>query len=262
LDLFDFITQDEIDELPDDPAIAFMTFVRIAQKRLAQRTKKVDTSQEAGWDEVNEARFGFQNVILAAGKRFGIEPFLSMAMPRYDSYNSNNRDDYRQFKADLDHYMTQLVLDASDRGKRDSVLVRPVAKDKIRKYIHGLKLAIDQANFPEGKRATLLEILAKFEVELEKRRLNLLAVTKFVVQVLAVPGALWASYDIVSRLTTNILEVVSEEKVADDENRQLPPIEAPAALLPPRKEEPLRRSDSRGSGYGGGGGDLDDDIPF
>jgi hypothetical protein len=37
--IFDFITQEEIDDLPDDdPQAAFVRFVRIAQRRLRDRT--------------------------------------------------------------------------------------------------------------------------------------------------------------------------------------------------------------------------------
>jgi hypothetical protein len=37
--IFDFITQDEIDDLPDDdPQAAFVSFVRIAQHRLGERS--------------------------------------------------------------------------------------------------------------------------------------------------------------------------------------------------------------------------------
>jgi hypothetical protein len=45
--IFDFITQDEIDDLPDgDPAVAFTTFVRIAQRRLVGRTAALEPKDE------------------------------------------------------------------------------------------------------------------------------------------------------------------------------------------------------------------------
>jgi hypothetical protein len=54
--IFDFITQDEIEDLPDDdPQAAFVTFVRIAQRRLGDHTAKIDASDEPGWREPEEA---------------------------------------------------------------------------------------------------------------------------------------------------------------------------------------------------------------
>jgi hypothetical protein len=45
--IFDLITQEEIDDLPDDdPQAAFMTFVRIAQRRLGEQTAKLDPTDQ------------------------------------------------------------------------------------------------------------------------------------------------------------------------------------------------------------------------
>jgi hypothetical protein len=248
MNIFDFIKQDELDDFPDDPALAFMSFVRLAQQRLFEREKQLDTNDQNDWHLVEEARHGFMNVVVAAAKRYAIEPFVSMDVPRITKFD---HDVHRQFKADLDHYMTQLVLDSSIRGKRDSVLLLEGSKDRIRSYIHGLKVEIDKASFTEAKRADLLDKLAKFETSLDSRRLNFLEVMTITIAILGLPGSAWASYDIVAKLTTNMLETVAEAKIVDDENRRLAPIEKPAALLPPRKEA----ADLRGS-------EMDDEIPF
>jgi hypothetical protein len=249
MSIFDFITQDEIDDLPEDPSLAFMSFVQHAQRRLAVLTDRLDASDETGWHKLQDVRYGFQNVIVAAAKRFRIEPFLNSVVPQRQHFNRSD-EDYRQFVADLDHYMTQLVLDSSMRSRRDSVFIAPPVKDKIRKYLHGLKTAVDQSNFPASKRAALLEKLAEFERDLEKQRLSLIAVTRFMLGVMVIPGGAWASWEVVSKLTTSILQVVAEAKSVDDENRSLPPSEAPAVLLPPRRSEPRPTNE------------LDDDVPF
>jgi hypothetical protein len=119
LNIFDFITQDEIDDLPDDdPQAAFVRFVRIAQRRLGERATKIDASNETGWEELSEARHGFMNVVIAAAKKYEIEPFATLSVPRLKNFNS---DEHRQFKADLDHYLTQLLL--------DNTIDRNIAKD-------------------------------------------------------------------------------------------------------------------------------------
>ena len=256
MNIFDFITQDEIDELPEDPALAFVAFVRHAQRRLTDRSQQLDANNEQDWHLLEEARYGFTNVVVAAAKRFGIEPFVSFSVPRLDQFKKS--DDYRQFKADLDYYMTQLLLDNSIRGKRDSVLIAPTVKDKIRSYIHGLKTAIDASEFTDSKRAALLDKLTEFEKELDKRRLSLLAVTRITIAILAVPGSLWASYDIVAKLSANILQAVGEAKAADDESRQLPPADKPMVLLPPRNQDKPGIGDATlRPGF-----NLDDEIPF
>ena len=50
--IFDFVTQDEMDDLPDDdPQSAFTRFVEIARRRLAEQIKKAG-DDEAGWSRV------------------------------------------------------------------------------------------------------------------------------------------------------------------------------------------------------------------
>lgn len=104
MNIFDFLTQDEIDNLPDDdPEAAFTSFVRHAQRRLNERTEQLE--QENDWRLIEEARYGFMNVVIAAGKKFEIEPFATLEIPRLEKFSA---DVHRQFKADLDHYLTQL----------------------------------------------------------------------------------------------------------------------------------------------------------
>jgi hypothetical protein len=48
----------------------------------------------------------------------------------------------------------------------------------------------------EPKREALLKKLDQFEAELEKRRLNILAVARVAFELLAIPGAVWASAEV------------------------------------------------------------------
>jgi hypothetical protein len=252
--IFDFITQEEIEDLPDDdPQAAFVTFVRLAQRRLGERTARIDTSDQDGWVEIEEARHGFMNVVVAAAKKYEIEPFSSLSIPRIEKFDNQV---HRQFKADLDHYLTQLLLDNSSRAKRDSVLVSPELKTTIRTYLHHLREAIDKADdLSEGRRIILIRKLAEFEAELEKKRLNLLAVTVLAVTMLSAPGGLGATADIASKLVTNILRTVGEAKLADDETRRLPSSATPMAITGPRKDSDLVKRPTHQR-------DMDDDIPF
>ena len=253
MNIFDFITQDEIDDLPDDdPQAAFVRFVRIAQRRLGERMAKIDSNEQSGWEELNEARHGFMNVIIAAAKKYEIEPFATLSVPRLKDFG---HDDHRQFKADLDHYLTQLLLDNSSRAKRDSVLILPELRDSIRTYVFHLRNLIENASdLNETKRHDLLRRLAEFEAELDKKRLNLMAVTVLAITLAGAPGAVWSSADAANKLLTNILRVVGEAKFADDAARRLPPSTAPMAITGPRPNEVVQRDFKRL--------EMDDDIPF
>jgi len=243
MDVFEFVTPEEMDELPDDATAAFLTVVQLAQGRLRDRERELGGDDDS-WREIEDSRYSFMNFVVAAGRRFEIEPFMEMQVPQLAGYDYAAQ---RQFKADLDHYVTQMLLDSSLRRKRDSVPLTEDAKGRVRRYILGIRECIDKSGFDDAKRSALHDKLSKFEAELERRRLSLLAVTRVVIEIMAVPGALWATGDVTAKLVSNILHEVGEAKAADDASRELPPVEKPTALIPPRKEE---------LEY------LDDEIPF
>lgn len=259
MSILNFVTQDELDDLPDDPSMAFMTLVNHAQRSLAEQVRGLDPEERYQWEQRNEIRQSFMNVMVAAAKRYEIEPFVSMQVPRVGNFQEN---DHKQFKADVEHYVTQLMLDNSIRGKRDSVVILPKSKDRIRGHIHALRDCLEKANMTAAKREALAKKLDAFEAELEKRRLGVLAVTRIAMEILALPGGVWASAELAPKLITNIMQTVAESKAAEDETRQLSPVAPPKALSPPRAPEPEPR---KTGGFGSGGGfadDLDDDVPF
>ena len=46
MDFFDFISQDEVDDLPhDDPRAAFISFTRIAHRRLGERLSELEATR-------------------------------------------------------------------------------------------------------------------------------------------------------------------------------------------------------------------------
>ncbi|MPT47888.1 MAG: hypothetical protein E2598_05610 [Sphingobium sp.] len=248
MSILNFLSQDELDDLDEDPRLAFMQLVNIAQRSLADKVKNYDSDIESEWREIEDLRYSFMNVVLAAAKRFEIEPFLSMEVPKQSRFGNS---DHLQFKADLDHYVTQLILDNSLRSKRDTVEVLPKTKEQIRAYISGLRQCVETGNMSEEKRAALLKKLDALEAELEKRRLNMMTVARFAYFVLSVPGTMWASVDITQKLTANIMQTVAEAKVEEDQAKKLPSNTIPKALSAPRAN-PRSLFDQ----------EFDDEVPF
>ena len=244
--IFDFITQDEMDELPDDdPQSAFTRFVEIARRRLADFTGSLG-EDETAWHQRSEAEHGFMNVVIAAAKRFDIAPLARLEVPRASKFSS---DEYREFRSDLDHYLTQLLLSNSARDKRDSVLLTAEFKETIRSYVFSLRNIVEKSDaIDEARRRELLKHLADFEAALDKKRLGLMSVALVMIALAGAPGALGASVDVANKLLLKILSTVSEAKQHDDATRRLPSAAAPLAITGPRAA-PTNT-------------DMDDDIPF
>jgi hypothetical protein len=251
MDFFDFIRPEELDDLPEDPHTAFIAFVRLAEGRLTARLREIGPSDQDTYEQIDDARYGFQNVVLGAAKKFEIEPFASLEMPTLKNHNNEN---YRQFRADLTHYITQIMLTTADRDRSTSVPLLDNTRQSIATYVVHLREAIDHTDLPDKKKANLHKLLDSFEKELERKRVRFVVVAQVVMAVLAAPGALVGSYDAVVRITNAIMREIGEAKVADDQQRKIS-FEEPVALLPPRKEKVERRASfSRG--------EMDDEIPF
>ncbi|NTF80538.1 hypothetical protein [Rhizobium rhizogenes] len=246
MQLFDFITQEEIDDLPEDGNTAFLQFVKIARGRLDRRTDQLDDNDEREWRIIRDARYGFMNVVVAAGRRYSVEPFASMEMPSFQGFDDLA---HRQFILDVDHYMTQLLLGDGLRTRRDSVALSEGAKSKIRTHLHHLRETVAKSDLAEDKRQKLLDKLVEFDRELDKRRLSLLAVARVTLEVLAVPGAMAGSYEITQKLLGHVVHTVAQEKAAEDEQRKAQ-LQPPPVILPAR---PLQKTDRHVD---------DDDIPF
>lgn len=249
MSIFKFVSQDELESLPEDPQQAFATFVNHAQRRFAEILAGFNPDEQNEWHQIEETRHSFMNIVLAAAKRFEIEPFLSMEVPLWSEFDNKH---HREFQADLDHYLTQLVIDNSLRAKRDSVTILPKSKDRIRAHVQGLRDCVDNANMTDAKREALIKKLDDFEKELEKQRLNLFVTARIAFELLAIPGGVWASAEIANKLIHNVMQTVAEAKAAEDETRQLPPTATPKALSPPRQTPPPAFASD----------DLDDDVPF
>jgi hypothetical protein len=263
---FDFFNADDLDELPhEDTSKAFLMFVSKAQKALNSQTQGFDGgSSEENWTHINDARHTFMNVIVAAAKMYEVEPFASTAVTPLDDFNDR---DFRQFSADLDHYVTQLMLGSSMRARRESTEIPATSKDRIRKYLRALRECVEKADLSDAKREQLLKKIDAFEAELEKRRLTLVALTQLVIAISMVPGGVWASGQVAMELMNRVAEAVGEAKVAEDEVKQLPTAQPQKALSPPRKPEaprPRRPSAAPAfeGGFGAPGAGTDDDIPF
>jgi hypothetical protein len=253
----DFITPDEFADAPEDPAMAFADLVGRAERRLSELLNPL-FDQQNSYYQFETLQHGFMNVVVGLARSFKVEPFASRDVPRRKDYDDG---EFIEFKADLDHYLTQLLVDNTIRNRQNSVLLVEKDKERIRVHVRAIKDAIDKASLSEAKRSALHKKLTDFEKALEKTRLNLMEATMFAIAILGLPGAVWTSAEVVGKLTQTVLTIVAEAKVVDDENRRLAPTEAPAALMPPRKDD-LRGPFGKSKSGASLAEELDDEVPF
>ncbi|MFP1132869.1 hypothetical protein [Asticcacaulis sp. W401b] len=266
MSLTEFITLQEISQLPPDPHLAFAHFVQIVESSLERKMKELDDNSQSGWELMSDVRHSFMNHIIAAAKRYRIRPIMGIELPKHNDFDYQN---WRQFKSDLDHYVTQILLNDPEVEIEKSVALTPEIKSNIRSYIVAMKGEVDRANLSDDLRDKMLKKLREFEDLLEERRISFLAVTGIIMTILGVPGSLYASYDIVTKLSANIFSEMGKAKAIEAESRAIAIAQYEPILIAPRSVDTgyialedagcdnAVRVNSSSKTF-----DLDDEIPF
>lgn len=73
MSILSFVTQDELDNLSEDPRIAFMELINHAQRRLSEQISKFDPDNSYDSAKRFDAEKSFMNVVVAAGKTYGVD---------------------------------------------------------------------------------------------------------------------------------------------------------------------------------------------
>lgn len=258
MSVMNILTVEFLAELPDDSRAAFGMVLRRAEAYVAEALQAVDEGESSSWRTYETAQHTAMNTIIAVAKRYEIQPFANMVVPPRKGFESEH---FTEFKVDLDHYAAQLVLDNSIRSKRDAVAIEPKIKDRLRQHVYGIKALIDQADMAEPRRALLHKRIAEFEAALEKPRVNVVMLAGAMVAILASAAnvAELADSQTMHKLVATIMATIGQAKAIDEEKRELPLVQPPQPLLPPRSADYVagakeRRETSTPN--------LDDEIPF
>lgn len=250
----DLIEPDVWDDLPEEPAAAFARVIRLSQGPAAREFERLSdlSAQRGDYTALRDAQYSYMNSLLGLAKGFEVPFFVNYEVPYAHNFND---DVFRGFQADLSHFTAQVKGRTVRRNQQLSVGFTEKSADSVLSYLHHLKLAVANADLSEAKRKDLQDRLIQFEIVLNgKRRLNILEVTLLAMEIMAIPGGLWASGEVGSALAHKLLQAVAEEKAEEVERAAVQVTSAkPLAITAPTRPEVAKRQDSY---------DLNDDIPF
>lgn len=256
MNISELVLAEEWADLPEDNEEAFARIITLAQPRLRDRVQAAQEWAEKSddWSAISDAQHGFMSSLIGVAKSYNIEALADRHMPRPSDWDNNSN---REFQSDLNHFVAQVTARSAIRSRQASVAMDVKSKDRLRSYLHGLKVEIDKSELSEPKKAALLERLAAFEKELDGRRVNVLAITLLVMQIAGIPGSVWASHEVVQRLTGNVIQCVGEAKIVEDEAIAARLPSPPLQITMAEYEKPTPASGLSSASY-----DINDDIPF
>lgn len=244
------ITVAEMDELPDDPATAFVQLEHICRTRLNEYT-----SQQERYDHGNDMRLDYMTIVTSAADAYGVADFKEPDEgwdPRYFETV------YRRAIS----IATRLTIEGKRARSLSSVSLPVAAKERLKKNLEDLRDALDKTDLDEKRKKVLREKLDGFEKEIGREKSNVNVILVSVALVAAAinqaTGTVTGVEDAIIKLpeTVNAVNVLlGREKLKELEAAPdllpLPPSVTKA--LPAPKPKPSTDSFVD---------DLGDDVPF
>jgi hypothetical protein len=222
------ITDEEIEQLPEEPELAFVEFEKIL------RTRTDEMLDRAASDNLSLTNYyvEYMNKVAAAAMTFRIEGLKHLKVPRVDSTTYG---EYQQFSADVDFFTTQIRIRRAGRNRQNSVGLDGNTKAKIHSYIQKIRSVLDKAELPEGKRDLLFGKLDAFVLEVDKARTNLQSIAVVYLTICTVIGEGFNKLEPVRRFINSIATLIGKAK-ENEEVLALP--SAPKQLEFSREQTP------------------------
>ncbi len=241
MSILEFVPQIILENLDADPRRAFLQIVESSQNHYNSVKNKFPIMSIIPFSNVNyikELRLEFASVILASATKLGIDDLSHIEIEDIKQYYDKGRFDY--FRSELNTCITNLYLDLQRENYDISVAVSQGGKNDITSYLNALRECVNNADISASKKDSLQKKLDDFEKELAKKRINIAAVTIVVLEIMALPGGVWASYEVANKLIINIVQTIAEARAKDQDIRALSAPDNYKALPPPVSEKPQR----------------------
>lgn len=234
------ITDDELENLPDDPQEAFLKFERIAREHLDQTLyQQADSQGSHGWT----AELDYMSSVVGAAKVFAIEELSNTSLP---GVNANIGPEYEQFRADVSHLCIQLRLAKKWGGKKDYVSFDPPTKMKLRHLLDQVRAIVDdEQRLTPRKKAALVSKIAGLSAEIDSDWSRSESVGQLFLEIAGITGEAANRMEPARKLIESIAAAFGKAK-REQEDKRLPGSE--------RKRIPPPKRDERKV--------LDDEIPF
>lgn len=252
----DLITVSEMDELPDDPMLAFVQLERICRLRLAEHT-----AQQERYDHADDKRIEYMTIVASAAEAYGIADFGEPT----EGWDARAFDLVYKRAISI---ATKLTIESKRARSLSSVALPVGAKERLRKQLEDLRTALDAVELDEKRKKALHARLNEFEKEISQEKSNITKILMNVALVVAAlnqaSGAITGIQDLIIKLpeTVNAINILlGREKLKELEATPDPlPLPASVTKALPAPKPP---STARDAGlWSSSPDDLDDEVPF
>ena len=246
----DLITVSEMDELPDDPAIAFVQLERICRVRLHEYTSKQER-----YDEGSDLRLEYMTIIASAAESYGVADFREPE----EGWDSRSFQTVYQRAISI---ATKLAIESKRARALSSVALPIAAKERLRRHLEELRDALDKVSFDDKRKKVLRQKLDGFEKEIDREKSN---INIMLVSVALIAAALKQGTDTVTGIEDALIKIPETVNAVNVllGREKLKELEAVPDLLPlpPSVTKALPAPQSKLS-TGNFSDNVDDDVSF
>ncbi len=221
---YELMTEQDYDELPEDPALKFVALEAICRRRLNEAISQ-DTPQQ--FDQLIQMQY--MSVVSAAAAELGVEG------PSYPSHLDEPHAAFNDFMLEAAAIVTRIRLRTTS-SKAGSVRLSERSKGKIELQLRRLEQLIREAEMSDAKRRALLNRIAEFREELSRNRLNFgktMAILAAVSVVITSGTSFLADAPEAIATITSIIGADKEAEETEAKRLGAPPV--PKALPAPEK---------------------------
>jgi hypothetical protein len=219
-----YITDEEIANLPDDPEEAFIELEKIVRNRY-ESEKIIDNSIVPNRQ--------YMSIILPAAKAYGIANIARWTRPNRDDAE---RENYRNFFAEVDSCIIELRLRTINKVKQLSVALDIPAKSKLRHLLAQLRETIDGLDISIAKKERLFSRINELQEEIDRDRTRYQVFGALLIEACDDIGEAATRLEPVVRMIERVGHALGIAKRAEETQLKLPPHREPKRIDPPKPE--------------------------
>jgi hypothetical protein len=246
------LIEDEYTRLPAEPELAF---IQLEKKYRADLHEYLQTSGKNSSDDAHY--LAYINQTLAAVRALNLGILESWQVPKH---NSNLWEAYRDFSAEVEHYLVQIKVQHGRRISGHSVALDTATKLKIHHHIGQIREIVLKLEVLPAKKEALIAKVTALSDEVDRDRTRIEALAALTLEVAATTGEAARRLKPVKGILDTVAKLLGHAKDAENARPSLPAPQERKRLEPPRS--PKSQPSAGPSWDAVKGGDLDDEVPF
>lgn len=240
-----YISDEEIEALPEDPVAKFVGIERIVRARYEDAIERLGDNQSPA-----PLSRRYMSIVLPAAHEYGIDALKEWEQPAAGA----DWEIYDRFLADVDFCLTPLRLRLGARVKQYSVAFDAAAKLKLRHLLEEFRGIVDKLEISVAKKDRLHARINALQAEVERERTRYEAFAALMIEAADDVGEAARRLEPVVQLAERIAGVFGGAKRTEDAQVQLPKPEEKKRI-----EGPASKNGKKSSAFDKS---FDDEIPF